>query len=106
MTTPMMKSIENTIVERLASVGLKGRLPRSRAWQARHIVDEAIRPHIPEGTMGWLASPQTGETARQYAARAVAVAVGRAQWAGGPRDVPGTDVVTPELVASVNRLLR
>jgi len=56
---------------------------------ARAVADGYIRPLVPEGTRGWLASPATGESARHYAARAVETAAHASLWAGGLTD--GTD---------------
>jgi hypothetical protein len=81
--------------------------PRLRSWtarmQAKDAASRVLGPLVPAGTLGWLAFPSPGESARRYAQRAVSTAAARSAWAGGLID--GTQAIDQAVRQSVTAIL-
>jgi hypothetical protein len=104
MTTHAHLTTHAIIIARLRAAGITRRIAARRAYQARVITADVLRPLVPAGTCGWLVHPDRGESVRAYAERALWYAAAASAWAGGLAD--GTQVVDPAVIASVAGLLR
>jgi hypothetical protein len=80
------KQLEDKVLVAMHKAGMitkRGTVRHNTIWWAKHVPVDALRPHIPAGTVQWAMQPSAGENAANYVARMVATAEARCAWVGG-----------------------
>jgi len=80
-------ALATQIIDRMTAckaVDSRDRLRADGRWAARVIAESVLGPYIPAGTNQWLLTPAPRRSGSAYARDAVAVALSRCAWAGGP----------------------